>query len=295
MGETGLDISLTAARALVYLALLLAAGLPLYLLSTGRGAEMSRCVRAALASLAVIGAAASAWWTLASIAAMTAQPIAGLDRDTVTAVLDATPLGLVMKIRLAALFGLVVTILAPLGRWRLPLAALSAAAALSTCAYAGHAGASEGTVGVLHRLADEIHLLAAATWLAALVMLVAGAFTPTDVRTFEARLAGFARTGTLIVAALVITGVLNSLAILGWPLPHGFYGSLWAKVLAAKLLLFAGMLGLAALNRWRLTPALAGESPGARANLRRSLVTETAVALGVLALVSVLGLLDPAG
>jgi putative copper resistance protein D len=78
-------------------------------------------------------------------------------------------------------------------------------------------------------------------------------------------------------------------------LPTALWTSLWSKVLAAKLLLFAAMLGLAALNRWRLTPALAANAAGSGKQLRRSLCAETGLALGVLALVAVLGLLDPAG
>ncbi|MEP7221777.1 MAG: copper homeostasis membrane protein CopD [Novosphingobium sp.] len=287
------DWSLTAARALVYLALLPTAGLPLYLLSTGRGAVLSGRLRAVLVVLAVTGAAASAWWTLASVAAMAAQPITALDAATVSAVLDATPLGLVMKVRLAALIALAAFALLPLARWRLPLLALAGATALFTCAYTGHAGASEGAMGHLHRLADEIHLLAAGTWLAALGVFLASAFGTSQDQPFEVRLAAFARTGTVIVAALMLTGVVNALAILGWPLPPTFPSGLWAGVLAAKLALFGAMLGLAALNRWRLTPALASGDPGARTRLRRSLMLETALALGVVALVALLGLLDP--
>ena len=294
------DGGLIAARALVYAALLLAAGLPLYLLSAGRATPLGPALRIALVLLAVIGAAASAWWALVSVAAMAALPLGDLDRATVTAVLAATPLRAVLEVRMAALLGLILASIAPLGRFRLPLAALCGSAALATCAFTGHAGASESAAGWLHRLADVVHLLAAATWLGALLMLLVSALgrlgpsgaQPSDL---GQQLAAFARTGTLIVAALVLTGIVNSLAILGWPLPPEVWTSLWGKVLAAKLVLFAAMLGLAALNRWHLTPAFAANVTGSAKRLRQSLCAETGLALGVLALVAILGPLDPAG
>jgi putative copper resistance protein D len=62
-----------------------------------------------------------------------------------------------------------------------------------------------------------------------------------------------------------------------------------------KLLLFAAMLGLAALNRFHLTPALAlaGDQPPSFATLRLSLTIEAGAATAILALVAWLGTLEP--
>jgi copper resistance protein D len=69
-------------------------------------------------------------------------------------------------------------------------------------------------------------------------------------------------------------------------------GSRYGWLLGAKLVLFCGMLALAGINRWRLTPALErGEH--AIAALRLSLCVETSAAIGILALVAWLGTLDP--
>ena len=69
-------------------------------------------------------------------------------------------------------------------------------------------------------------------------------------------------------------------------------------VKAGHGLLFAGMLGLAALNRYRLTPALAQaieeeDAPRAQALLRASLVVEGGLAIVILGLVAWLGTLSP--
>jgi putative copper resistance protein D len=283
-----IDGGLVAARALAYGALLLAAGLPLYLLSAAREVVVTRPWRAGLSVLLATGAAASVWLALASVAAMAALPIGALDGATVTAVLSATPLGAVLEIRLAAI-ALALLVIA----LRLPvrLVALPAGVALATAAWTGHAGASEGAIGAVHRLADVVHLLAAATWLGALLMLLGAVFGPTRPRDLERRLAGFAVTGTALVALLLLTGVVNALVIAG---PSFKLTSAWTFALALKLALFGGMLCLAALNRWRLTPALAAGTSGARRALRRSLACEMALGLGVVALVAVLGVLDPA-
>jgi putative copper resistance protein D len=69
--------------------------------------------------------------------------------------------------------------------------------------------------------------------------------------------------------------------------------------LLVKLFLFALMLGLAAANRYRLTPALSRvmtDSAGAAAPLsalRASVVAETGLGLAVLACVAWLGTLPP--
>ena len=279
---------LIAARALLYGTLLPAAGLPLYLLTAGKGPVAGRPVRLAAAGLALLAAAATLWWLFASIAAMAGLPLGQLDRATVEAVSAATPLGAVVRLRLAALAILAATVLP-----RLPLAlpALAGLVALATAAFTGHAGASEGAIGLLHRTADILHLAAAGCWIAALGVFVAGAFGSAPAQALEARLARFATAGTAIVAILVPTGLVNTLLIAGWPVP---LSTRWSTLLALKLALFAAMLCLAALNRWRLTPALERGEAGARGALRVSIGCEMACGLAVLALVAVLGSLDPA-
>lgn len=104
--------------------------------------------------------------------------------------------------------------------------------------------------------------------------------------------------GTVAVAVLVATGLVNSFMLIGLAeLPH-VLTTTYNQLLAAKLVLFAVMLAFAAANRFRLTPALsrqAGDADvggGVRA-LRRSSSVEAAVALAVLLIVAMLGALSP--
>ena len=77
-------------------------------------------------------------------------------------------------------------------------------------------------------------------------------------------------------------------------MPQTTYG----RLLLAKLALFGAMLGLAAINRWRLTPALAAAGSDAGAwpaerRIRLSIMLETTAAILILVLVAWLGTLDP--
>src|SRR5205823_4919182 len=69
----------------------------------------------------------------------------------------------------------------------------------------------------------------------------------------------------------------------------------YGLLLGAKLMLFAALMGLAALNRLRLTPALARGEPGALPRLRGSLAAEYVLICAVLTVTAVLtGFFSPA-
>jgi putative copper resistance protein D len=282
------DSGLVLARFAALAALMALAGVPLYRLIAG-DRRLDRPTRRALAVLSVLAGFASLWWAAASVAAMAAMPLSALDRATLLAVLEATPMSTVLAVRLAALASLLACL--ALTPRSLP-AALIALVALATSAWTGHSGALEGAVGMAQRGLDAIHLGAAALWLGALLVFLASLAGKAERPRLVDRLSAFARTGTLVVVLLAVTGSANAVLI-------GREGcspaSGWSLLLAAKLALFLAMVGLAALNRWRLTPALAANAPGAERRLRLSLALEASCALAIVALVAVLGLLDPGG
>jgi putative copper resistance protein D len=282
------DSGLVLARFVALAAMLAMTGAPFYCLVAGQPL-LGRQMRKMLALLAVVAALASLWWALASVAAMAGLAMRALDRATVVAVLEATPLGTVLALRLAAL----VVLLAFLANSARSLpAALIGFAALASTAWTGHSGAAEGGIGLAQRALDAMHLGAASLWLGALLSFLASLRGTTDRTRLVGRLSAFARTGTLVVVTLTVTGSVNAWLIArpGWSPGNG-----WTLLLVAKLALFAAMLGLAAINRWRLTPALAADALGAERRLTVSLSFEAAFALAIVALVAVLGLLDPAG
>lgn len=257
--------------------------------------EWQRANRPLLLAFAAIAAAASALGLAVLTSRMMGVPIPALDWDAVTTVLSLPGLGMALLLRALALVVLVVAMVAFPSTHILPSAA--SAVALATLAWFGHAGASEGWMGWLHLASTVMHLLGAGIWAGAILsfLLLARGIREDGAQRLRlsAALGRFHVTGSVIVALLVATGVVNGLLIVRWPPTSQVFGSAWAGLMIWKLGAFAIMLGLAALNRFRLSPQLhGGDSPGP---LRRSLAIELALALAILGLVAWLGLLSPIG
>ncbi|WP_278374094.1 copper homeostasis membrane protein CopD [Sphingobium xenophagum] len=245
--------------------------------------------RVLLAGLALGGMLLSALWLLASAASMAGTPMLPPDWATAKIVLTMTPIGPVLAVRGGALLAALGLAIAGRDRWVLVPAAIAAA----TMAWTGHAGASEHGAGAIHRIADVAHIWAASGWIGALAALLYAAtrrHPPVD--RIAGMLAKFSLLGTMFVSTLIVTGAVNAAMIVGVADMGMLTGSRYGWLLGAKLVLFCGMLALAGINRWRLTPALErGEH--AIAALRLSLCVETSAAIGILALVAWLGTLDP--
>lgn len=257
-------------------------------------------------SLAVAALLAGAVVSLsAQTASMTGEPAAAFQPDSLWEVMSGTQFGLAIALRLGLATAALIHVL--LVRPSRPLWASLAglgAGALASFAWTGHGAADEGAAGAIHLGADIVHLLAAGVWLGALAVLAAqlsAARRSPDrgaLQTLHRGLEGFSGVGTMVVALLVFTGLVNSWFLIGPSHLGALLASAYGLLLGAKVLVFAGMLGLAAINRFRLTPglgaALAGAPPqAALAALRRSILLETAAAIAVLAVVSLLGTLAP--
>lgn len=292
-----------ALRLALYLLLGLLTGTGLFSLYALAPAERARLALPAIpvALLALAGVAASLLGFWVGVADMMGTGLGDVDGETLVALLQGSAYGWAFAVRSAAL--LAAAALALLLRRRPTALAVSATVlggvALATLAWNGHAAASEGSQGWLHLGADIVHTLAASAWLGALLMflrLLWPARRPDD-RLLVARraLGAFARTGSLIVALLIVTGAVNAVLILGPAGLPSVPATPYGRLLLAKLACFAGMLGLAALNRFRLTPALVPQGSTDGARLRRSILLELGLLLLILALVAALGTLEPLG
>lgn len=238
-------------------------------------------------------------------AAMAGAPPWPIDREAVGMLLTGSATGTAWEARMAALVVASIAALIAAGRATLlGLVVFAAAVALATLAWTGHGAMDEGAVGWLHLGADILHLLASGAWVGALLGLVLLIARPLDridaahLKLTHRALHGFGLVGTLLVGTIVVTGLVNAWLLVGFAnllrLPSTFYGQL----LIAKLALFGAMLGLASLNRFRLTPAFehaiaAADHREAVRALRRSLVVEAGCAVMILGLVAWLGTLEP--
>lgn len=178
------------------------------------------------------------------------------------------------------------------------LTGVATAGALAvTIAWTGHAAIEEGAAGQLHRWADAMHLIAAMVWIGAFPPLLWLLSRPETAPSALRRLVDFHAIGTAAVVTLLLTGAVNSIFLVGSP--GALFDTDYGRLLAFKLLLFALMFALAALNRFRHVPSLAGvigsgDGAAAIATLRRSIRTELTLGVLVLATVAVLGAIEPA-
>jgi putative copper resistance protein D len=228
----------------------------------------------------------------------------GLKPETLSAVATGMDLGKAAIIRAAAagLAVLLILVLKP-SRTTWIVAATLGAIATASLAWMGHGAATEGVGASLHLVSDILHAWAAAVWIGALVAFLLLLRTPTPtpaaMGALHRALHGFSGVGTAVVAVLLATGAINGWFLVGLDHLNGLWTTAYGRLLSLKLVLFVVMLGLAAANRFQLTPALgrglgAQDSEGAALDhLRRSVILETALGFGVLALVAWFGTLAP--
>jgi len=98
--------------------------------------------------------------------------------------------------------------------------------------------------------------------------------------------AEFGRRAQWVVPALAAAGATLLVLLAGSPLDA--VGTTWGRLLAVKLAVFVLLLGLAAYNRFRLTPALLAGDVGAGVLLRRSIRLEFAAVSVILAVTATL-------
>ena len=276
----------------------------LYGLRTGERSD-ALALKPWLVGSAVLGLLLSAVALALLAASMAGTPPWPIDRDAVGLLLSGSATGTAWETRMVALVVATLAALAAGGRVsRLGVVALASGVALATLAWAGHGAMDEGAIGWAHLVADILHLIAAGAWVGALlglVLLVSRPATRVDAAHLmltHRALHGFGTVGTVVVATIVVTGLINAWLLVGPGNVLDLGGTLYGRLLLAKLALFAGMLGLASLNRFRLTPGFersiaTDDHRGALSALRASLAVETACVVLILALIAWLGTLEP--
>jgi copper transport protein len=160
-------------------------------------------------------------------------------------------------------------------------------AAAVSFALSGHAATAAPVV--LTTPAVAVHAAAFVFWLGALPGMVA--LAAGSGRVPVPLLRRFARLASPLVAGLVLSGVVLAVVQLGGPALR--LDTAYGRLLAAKLAAVAGLLALAAINRWRLVPAIAAGKAGAGSAFRRSVLAEIALGLVIVALASGFRLTPP--
>lgn len=233
--------------------------------------------------------------TLASLPVRTAL-IAGwesaLDAEILSAVAIGTNLGAAWVIQFAAVTLLIMASHLPV-RHCIAATAMLSAALLASLSVSGHAAMNPGWTGRFHQANDIVHLLASGAWLGALppVLLILSRLREgQSPRQAALALLRFSTAGHVTVALVVLSGVANTLFVLGG-LPTD-PAIAYQRLLLIKVGLVAAMIAIAIVNRYVLVPRMHVARGAGRAI---AILTWAEIFLGaaVIALVAWFGSTDP--
>ncbi len=254
-------------------------------------ADLAPSMRPIVTIASVAAAASAALWLLLESGEMGGGWRYAVDPTVLATVLADTGFGQVWRARLVLALILIV-----LAFWRAaPPAALAALSAffLASLALVGHAAMRENAAGLFERANQALHLTAGGFWLGSLPPLLLSLRRlgdPALKGATGAALRRFSGLGHVAVAAVLVTGAINTFVILGRP-PLDF-SSVYQACLAAKIAMVAIMVVLALFNRYWLTPRLALD-PEAEFALARNTAVEIGLGGLVLALVSAFATFEP--
>jgi len=242
----------------------------------------------AAATLALLSGAA---WFCLIVGEMSGSWHGAIDPPTLELAASGTRFGQIFTARiigLGALWLACVVSRRPHG----PASYILAGLLLASLAPISHAAAGGNSLGTVGDISDALHLLTAGFWLGGLAVL---ALLMANYPTYSAELPDalrlFSAWGSSAVAVLVLTGLTNAFAIL--PVAAISFDNTYFGLLMLKIGLALAMIALAALNRWRLAPALRNGKPGAKRNLGRSVGAEIALGTTIVLIVGYLGLMAP--
>ena len=256
-------------------------------------------------SAAALAPVVSAVLMLASIAAMMGQPMTALDWSMIEAMTLSTDMGWAFMARTALLIAGLLALVAARKSAGLPIAAFCYAAALLTMGWSGHAAATGGTLGWVHRIGNGVHLLAAGLWLGAIgwfLHLIWQAHREPEHSSALPLLTvthRFAPLGVALVVTVSVTGLLNAQLIFGLENGGATLTTSYGLLLAAKSTVVGGMLALGAqsarISRHsvRTTNVADQNEDAALGSLRRGLAIELTLGIVVIGLVAILGMLSP--
>jgi putative copper resistance protein D len=253
-------------------------------LRKGEAPELDRHLARLAHWLTAIALISGAVWALLITASMAGSAAAAFDPDTLSLVLGNTFFGQVWRWHLLINALLLALLFTP---WRssTPLRLGLSALLLATLAPVGHGAMLDGFSGQMLILNQVIHLTCVGAWLGGLLLLLIILRQPgAALRRVLQRFSGI---GYVLVAGLLLTGLINVRVLTGqwWPTPL-FSG--FALILLIKAFLVLGMLGLALLNRLRIS-----DCEQRTEALKRSVMLEWLLGIGAVAAVSLLGTLPP--
>ena len=194
-------------------------------------------------------------------------------------VASATSLGPALLVAIVAMGAGLIALRPPSAGFSRALSALGLAGVGLSLSLTGHAATAPPRF--LTQPAIFVHGTGVAFWLGALAPLVATLWQrPKQSLQVVHR---FSTAAMPVVGLLALAGLV--LAVIQLGTLDALADSRYGIILSIKLMLVTGLIGLAALNRFRLTPALAQDA-GAAKPLVRSIAAECVLAVAILAVVA---------
>ena len=282
------DSVVVGLRAAIFAALLQAAGAALFLSFFGaRLAVSGDAIRRLGATAAAAGAALVIARYLIEPARMTGT-LAGVLDSSMHGFLLTSNLGLAQLFRLAGV-GIVGLALLRFTRPREGLALAGALLIVGSFSVTGHTAASDQRwlLGCLL----VVHVFAAAFWFGSLIPLyiACGRENLSDAGALIER---FSSIAVRIVPLILLAGVGMAIFLLPG---LGSLGSPYGLLLIAKVLVFALLMGLACLNKYRLGPAVASGHAPSLVFLRRCIAIEIWLMAAVLTVTATMTTLHSPG
>lgn len=261
-----------SAKLAVYISSFLAAGLALVLVALPTQQDgIKRSLLGTIAAAVAVSVVASIWRVMVQ-AGRLMDDFAFMTDPEIIAISLEGPLGTSTLARLIGLAILLLVVLAP--SVRTGAAVLGAACVALSFGLTGHATRDpQWALLVLITL----HLLAVSFWFGALLPLYQLSKPSLDA-VEAARLSHrFGRQASIIVPILIAVGGVFAYLLLGSL--QAVFSTAYGQMLLLKLVIVALVLGIAALNKLRLVPALEMQAAGAAKRFRTSLRWEALVFL----------------
>ena len=207
--------------------------------------------------------------------------LSGMTDPMTLSLLWTTPVGTALALRLIGLNLLLVGLfLGRIGAW---VSVLGGIIALFSFTQIGHISSSESA---LMEVALILHLLAVALWIGVLTPLYRLASSSTRYASAADVGHQFGLVASVTVPVLIVVG-----GYMGYQLVGSFTALIetgYGQALIIKILLFSGLLGLAAANKLWFVPALRLGDPVAASHLSKSIYVEWLVILAILGVSAVL-------
>lgn len=267
------SVAVVAVKALVYFTCLTAAGGALFLALFG--GQMVQAERQSVLRFARAMAVLALYATMARVLSLSAmlgdEWASAWDETLIRMILDGTE-GRAVAARSAGLVVLALALFA--GGRAMAIALVGSLAVVASFGLTGHTGSD----GPLAASMVALHLIAVAYWVGALVPLygLAGAAHQERLASILTRFGNLAVgfVGTLVIAGLALLWLLLGSV-------EAVVTSSYGRLVLLKLGFVTALLLLAAINKLRLTPAVAAGQAGARQHLRISIAAEIALVLAI--------------